>query len=386
MIDLKLKFKIQSHRRILNLIRIHREISGAELSRLAHYQPSTVTYILRTFQNNGFIEISRIGSSLGSAGKPPTLWRLVANRGYIIGIEIIKEEIRATVIDFASNVIHQEIKKGNRNLYQEKMAAGVVSFIEEIISKLALPREDILGIGIALTGLVDRRQGLVHYSRNLLLKNFPLQKVFQESLNLPVAIANDSNAGALGIKWYSDQSDHLPPNIVFLTINAKIREIGVGLILNNRLYEGASGTAGELATSLPVLSKLIEKGEKKYGSDFPIIEEYRREGEFSISNVVKYAKANCAFSNFILHHISRFITDEVLRIIEFINPDAIVIGGDIFEAEFILNDYIIPAVKRKSVKIFPAGIMIPKIEFSRFGIFSVSIGAKALILREIFSE
>jgi len=384
MLVLPIRIKMHSHRKILNTIRIHKEISGAELARITKYQPSTVLYILRSLETDGFIEVSRIGSSLGSAGKPPTLWRLVADRGYIIGIEAIPGEIRTTVADFACNVVHQEIKKDIADFYGEQITLGIVEFVREIITKLNLSEDKIIGVGVALPGLVDRRQGLVHYSRNLFLKNFPLQKVLHESLNLPVAVANDSNAGALGIRWHSNSTEDLPPNVVFLTVNEKIRDIGAGLILNSQLYEGTSGTAGELSSSLPVISKLIEKGKNKYGADSPVLQTYLSHGSFSISEVAKYAKTNCPFSNFILRNISKFITEEILRIIEFINPDSIVIGGDISEAEFIINDFIAPAVKRKALKIFPTGIMIPEINFSSFGIYSVSIGATALILREIF--
>jgi len=384
MVTLPIRIMMDSHRKILNTIRIHKEISGAELARITKYQPSTVLYILRSLETDGFIEVSRIGSSLGSAGKPPTLWKLVNDRGYIIGIEAIPDEIRTTVVDFACNIVHQEIKKDISNFYGEQITSGIVGFVREIITELNLSADKIIGVGVALPGLVDRRQGLVHYSRNLFLKNFPLQNVLHESLNLPVAIANDSNAGALGIRWHSNSTKNLPPNVVFLTVNEKIRDIGAGLILNNQLYEGASGTAGELSSSLPVISKLIEKGRNKYGTDSPVLEEYLSQGSFSISEVAKYAKKNCPFSNFILRSISKFITEEILRIIEFINPNSIVIGGDISEAEFIINDFIVPAVKKKALKIFPAGIMIPEISFSSFGIYSVSIGGTALILREIF--
>ena len=385
MVTLPIKIMMDSHRKILNTIRIHKEISGAELARITKYQPSTVLYILRSLEADGFIEISRIGSSLGSAGKPPTLWKLVGDRGYIIGIEVIPHEIRTTVVDFACNIVHQEIKKDIADFYGEQISSGIVKFVREIIEKLNLPKDKIIGVGVALPGLVDRKQGIVHYSRNLFLKNFPLQNVLHDLLNLPVAVANDSNAGALGIRWHSNNTENLPPNVVFLTINEKIRDIGAGLILNNQLYEGASGTAGELSSSLPIISKLIEKGKNKYGTNSPVLEEYLLHGSFSISEVAKHAKKNCHFSNFILRSISKFITEEILRIIEFINPNSIVIGGDISEAEFIINDFIVPAVKKKALKIFPtAGILIPEISFSSFGIYSVSIGATALILREIF--
>lgn len=382
--NVKIKFKTDSHREVLNLIRMHKEISGAELARLTDYQPSTVVYILRHLEDSGYIEVSRIGSSMGSAGKPPTLWKLVSDCGYIIGIEVLPEQIRVIVIDFANNIIHQEINKSFKDINYKKIISGFKDFIESLVDKLSIPKQKVVGIGIAIPGLVDQKNGVVLFSRNLHIKDLPMKKELEDVLDLPVDIANDSNAGALGIKWHSNINGDFPPNIIFLSINEGVRDIGAGLILNNKLYVGGFGTAGELATSLPAISKLMKQGMKKHGKDYPVVKEYLESGDFSISNVAKYCRQNCQFSNFILRNISKYITKEILRIIEFINPNAIVIGGDISEAEFIMNDYIIPSIEKKAHKMFPVGIQIPDIHFSPFGSYSVSVGATALVLRNIF--
>ncbi len=382
--NVKIKFKTESHKKILNLIRMHKEISGADLSRITHYQPSTLVYILRYLQESGYIEVSRIGSTMGSAGKPPTLWKMVSSWGYIVGIEVIPEQIRATVIDFANNIIHQEIRKGYKNIHHKQLISVISDFAESLLVKLSIPKGKVVGLGVAVPGLVDQKNGIVLYSRNFHIKNLPLKNELEKALSLPVVLANDSNAGALGIKWFSNSAGDFPPNIIFLTINEGIRDIGAGLILNNKLYVGSLGTAGELATSLPVISKLMEQGIKKHGRNYPVVKEYLDSGEFSISNVAKYSRQNCQFSNFILRIISKYITKEILRIIEFINPNAIVIGGDLSETEFIMKDYIIPSVEKKAHKLFPVGIQIPDIHFSPFGSYSVSFGATALVLRKVF--
>jgi DNA-binding transcriptional ArsR family regulator len=112
-----LKLKVRSHRIVLNAIRTRKEVSGAELSRITTYKPPTLVYILRTLEEKGLIEVSRIGESLsGSGGKPPTLWKLVPGTGYIVGIEMIPGMFRASVIDFSCNVIHQEEKSSEGNI------------------------------------------------------------------------------------------------------------------------------------------------------------------------------------------------------------------------------------------------------------------------------
>lgn len=373
----------KSPKQVLNAIRIYKEISGAQLAQITGLRPSTIVYILRSLKKAGLIEVSRIGNSSSFGGKPPTLWRLLADKGFIIGIEIVPNQLRTTVIDFSCNIIHQQIKR-NVNTDNVQLVNLVVNFVREIIQSLKLPGNKIIGVGVALPGWVDSKNGLVVYSVPLALKKFPLQMILQNSLNLPVLIANDANAGALGVKCFSDTLENLPANFVYLTISDRFQGIGAGIVIDHQLYEGSYCSAGEITTTLQQVPQLVEKAQKKYRNKSFNIEIKNPDELNCIADVIRYTKQNCRIANFVLKNITHAITMELLWIIGFLNPGLIVIGGDITEVEFIINDFILPNVQEKSLKLFPGGITIPKIIFSRFGIHSVSVGATALILGEIF--
>ncbi len=379
------RLKIPSHRQILNTIRVRGEISGAELARENNLQPSTLVYILRSLKDKGLIEVSRVGTQLGSAGKPPTLWQLVAQKGYIIGLEIIPNEVRATVIDFQCRIVHQEHKVGLDNISPEKLVQSIKLFTDELLEHLNLSADKIIGLGIALTGLVDRERGMVHYSRKLQLQNYPIEKELQNALSWPVEVVNDANAGALGIKWQvGDDEVILQPHVVFLTLNEKTGYFGAGLILNQNLYEGAFGTAGEIFTSLPDLSGFIKEGVEKLGSQHLLIEIGQQKADLDIEDVIACVRKGCQLSRFILEQYSEFIVEEILRIVQMLNPNVIVLGGDITDARDFILERIVKQVEEQLYEIFPSGVPTPDIQFSKFGIYSVSVGATALILRKIF--
>ncbi len=379
------QLKIPSHRQILNTIRIRGEISGAELARENNLQPSTLVYILRSLKDKKLIEVSRVSNQMGSAGKPPTLWRLVANKGYIIGLEIIPNEVRATVIDFQCRIVHQEHKLGLDNIGPEKLVSSIKSFTDELLQHLNLSPDKVIGLGIALTGLVDRERGLVHFSRKLQLQNFPVEQELKNVFPWPVEVVNDANAGALGIKWQVGDDDViLQPHVVFLTLNEKTGYFGAGLILNQNLYEGAFGTAGEIFTSLPDLSGFIDKGVQKLGSQHMLLERVQQKPNLDIEDVIACAKNGCQLSRFILQQYSQFIVEEILRIVQMLNPNVIVLGGDITDARDFILETIVKQVEEQLHDIFPSGVPTPDIQFSKFGIYSVSVGATALILRKIF--
>jgi hypothetical protein len=106
-----LKINKKSYRILLNVIRTEKELSGAEFSRMTRYQPSIIVHILRASEKSGLMEIDRNGIFWSSAIKPLILLRLVSDRGYLFGLEIIVNEIRTKVIGFACNIFHQEMHK-----------------------------------------------------------------------------------------------------------------------------------------------------------------------------------------------------------------------------------------------------------------------------------
>ncbi|MBN1465184.1 ROK family transcriptional regulator [candidate division KSB1 bacterium] len=379
------RLQIPSHRQILNAIRIHKEISAADLARLSNLQPSTLVYILRALKEKKLIEVSRINGELRSAGKPPTLWRLVPETGYIIGLEIIPNEMRATVIDFSCNIIHQDHKAGFDNVGPEKLIAAVDSYFHQLTDDLQLAKKNIIGVGVGLTGLVDRERGIVHFSRKLELQNYGIEAKLRGLLGLPVEVVNDANAGALGIKWQVGETAPVEPNVIFLTLNEKIGFFGAGLILNHVLYEGADGTAGEIFASLPTLSALYEQAVLNKGDAFPLVRLLTQKGKIEIDDVIACARQGCEMSRSIMGQYQDFMVEEIIRLVQLLNPNVFVIGGDITDAKDLLFDAFVQQVGTRLQQIFPTGVAAPKILFSRSGIYSVSLGATALILRKIFA-
>lgn len=376
--------KIKSHKIVLNAIRQHQEISGAQLSRITQYQPSTLVYILRILEKRGLIEVSRIGKSTSAGGKPPTLWRLVADKGYVLGLEIIPHKIRTTIVDFSSAIIYQHIDVLEKNINTEAASCILAEFIENTIAALHLPRNTMIGVGITFSGIVDRKKRIICYSEDLGIKNLAFCDALENQLEIPVRIANDADAGALGIKWYHPSPQNFPSNMVFIAFNEMYTGMGAGLILQNELYEGASGTAGEILPYLPNVDGLLEEGIKKYGTDNLKLDIHAQE-KIPMATIVESAKKGCQISGFLLDNMSQVIARIMTTIIGLINPDLIVIGGDSDIGQFLVNNYIRPKVEKECEQFFQTGVRIPPMVVSEFGIYSVSIGATTLILEEIFS-
>jgi len=380
----KYQLKENSHRIVLNTIRQNSEISGADIARKTNYQPSTISYILKKLEQINLIEFSRIGLSQGS-GKPPTLWKISDDLGFIFGIECLLNEFRVSLINATGKIEFQERYYFDTILDRRNLEVKINETIHQICHNKNIGKNKILGIGIALPGLIDSKNGFVHYSRPFNIKESYLQKQLEQVLTIPSFIINDANAGALGIKWFQNNNNKLFNNIIFLTVNDITKDLGAGIIINKQLFDGVDGSAGEMLKSLPDVVKLIATAKKRFNQPDSNWDKYTKHEEVKFSEIVSKAKTNDKIASFILQKFGQVLVDQILQIIGFYNPAKIVLGGDITTADFLVNDFVLPGAKKQFAKLFPSGITFPEILYSPFGIFSVSIGAAALILREIYS-
>lgn len=79
---------------VLNLVRTHPGIAASEIHRATKLQMSTISYILSELKTQGLIQDIGYGDSTVQGGKPPVLWDLSPAYGYVIGIELMPEEMR----------------------------------------------------------------------------------------------------------------------------------------------------------------------------------------------------------------------------------------------------------------------------------------------------
>jgi predicted NBD/HSP70 family sugar kinase len=347
------------------------------------FQPSTILYILRILDRKGFIMVSRTGDSTQKGGKKPVLWKIKPEIGQMLGIEVFRRKLRYVTIDFAGNIRAQGEKDLESDITGDNAADNLASFITSILHTEEMSGKSFLGIGIAMPGLVDSNRGIVEYSDLLQFRNFSIGDQLRKRIGKPLYFVNDANAGALSISWYHRHDEKLPEHIVYLTYNKDSKNLGAGLIINHALYEGVAGSAGEIFDPLPDLPELVKKAIVRFGADFPLVQENEHPENISFKKLADYAFNGCKISAYAAEKICDHISDEIARITGLLNPNLIVIGGEITCRPELLTRFILPGSIRKTGKLADMGFILPEICFSGYGEFSVAMGATAMILSKI---
>lgn len=119
---------------------------------------------------------------------------------------------------------------------------GLIENLSLLARDLKIPLKKIAGIGIGIPGAVDPSKGVVPDSPNLQgWKGYPLKSILEKKFRMPVRMTNDANAAVMGEKLFGQGRGK--QHILYITISTGV---GGGIIVNDRLLEGANFVAGEV--------------------------------------------------------------------------------------------------------------------------------------------
>ena len=167
-------------------------------------------------------------------------------RHYLIGVDLGGTNIVAGALSHdGSEVIamRSEPTRADQgaDAVIDRMVRLIDTVIAETIAHTGARRADVTGIGVGAPGPLERERGIVVTTPNLGWTNFPLRDVIAERTGIPVRIDNDANCATLGEWWLGAARG--ANNVIGMTIGTGI---GGGIILDGKLYHGASDVAGEI--------------------------------------------------------------------------------------------------------------------------------------------
>ena len=158
-----------------------------------------------------------------------------------IGIDIGGTSIKGAAINRDGKVLETfslDVIKGNS---QEKTIQDLVNVLNRYLKEHNYSKENILGIGLGIPGVIDTKSGVVTYSNNLCWKDLSIKKMVEDATGLPVRLTNDANAATLGEAKFGAGKRF--KDIIMLTLGTGV---GSGIIINGKIYEGNLGKGAEL--------------------------------------------------------------------------------------------------------------------------------------------
>lgn len=372
-----------SRRRVIKQLRQRGVASQAEIARRTGLSRATVSSIIGELRAEGLVaEVpGRLDEGRPGGGRPPMLLRLHDSAGVVAGIDLGHTHLRAAL----STLSHEVLAESYREMAVDNESSGPISaaaeMVEELMARTQLERSRLIGVGLGLPGPVDRARGVVG-STSILPGWVGVQAAEKLSRRLGVALEmdNDANLGALAeAGWGAAKGCS---EVIYIKASTGI---GAGFILNGRPYRGATGTAGEIGhTSIDPAGRFCYCGNRgclESVAGAPAILEMLRRGtlEPTLSEVLGQATDGDNASRRALAEAGRHIGVALANLCNLLNPQRVVVGGQLARAGNLLLDPIRESIQRYAVQAAAESVEVVP---AAFGDRAELMGAIALALNE----
>jgi predicted NBD/HSP70 family sugar kinase len=217
---------------------------------VALYLPIMDSWVEQLVENsvNRFLGTRRIESPMSASVRPERERRVPSAEGHdrqrVIGIRIVGDapDGRARLVGVVTNplaeVVGTSLGVTLDNLEKGHVFQQILNLVDRLHREEIEEEQELAGVGLEIGGHVHN--GRVVHSKNINWHNFPLADRLSSSLRVPVVLENDADALALYERRFEgiDSED-------FAVIVLTELGVGCGLVLDGRVYRGASGMAGE---------------------------------------------------------------------------------------------------------------------------------------------
>jgi predicted NBD/HSP70 family sugar kinase len=215
-------------------------INRAAIARRTELSIPTVMFITGDLLQKNIIR--SLGKGESSGGKPPEMLEVIPERFYYVGLDIGRTAIRAVVTNAVSKQVACLQEPTDNPIPEKQFVDRLCRMILKVISDLNTGREHILGVGIAMPGLIENTSGDVLFSPDFGWHDIPLKKWIEEKIPFPITVENANRALAVNESYVPREEGSQPITFV---VNLGYG-IGAALVIGEDLYTGSSGTSGEI--------------------------------------------------------------------------------------------------------------------------------------------
>lgn len=303
---------------------------------------------------------------------------------YAIGIDIGGTKISVTLGNPKGTILVR--KKILTRIHAESKAClqEVIQAVQSIFREFKLAPKNILGIGIGAPGAVSSRTGILPRSPNLAgWEGIPIVRILKKKFKLPVYIANDANAAALGELVFG--AGKKMKDLIYITVSTGI---GGGLILNGQLYEGAGSVAGEIGHMSVVPEghpcKCGRRGcLEVYASGTAIARFYNETQKEKVAGAKEVGLAAALGDSVAVQSYQKaayYLGIGLANLMNILNPEVIVIGGGVLKSS--LPAYWKALLKSTKEHAWPEAYRTTKVLQSPLLGHSGDLGALALVFKK----
>jgi len=329
---------------ILNLLRECGSCSRADLVRASGLSAPTVTNVVKDLLSEDLVE--PVGEGESSGGRPPDMIRFKAERGCLLAVEIVAENISFLFTDLnGSELDVKKISLAKRKTTPEAICGYIGEELKALLRKHKKTREQLLAVVVGVPAITNVDEGTVLSISTLEgWRSVPLRAMLGKVVNCLVIIENDMNLAAQGERFCG--AAQAEKDFVLINIGTNV---GAGIFLGGKIHHGSQWSAGEIAyLRLPSVSRrqptihefgeletvLTSSGILKSWNDKSKPEPRelgvgRTKREMDAIGILNLAQAGDARAEKIVRQRAEIVADIIVNLSLILNPGLILLSGQV---------------------------------------------------------
>jgi len=366
---------------ILDCLRRKKKVSRVAIARSLNLTKGTISTIINNLINHKLVIEIGEGTSRKQGGRKPVLLSLNSSEKYVIGVDIGTNSIVIALSNLRGEVLKKNRIPTSHNKSVDNITRQVEIMIKEMINDTKINKENIIGCGISVAGVVEKNNGLVVVSPDFNWKIVTIKKIFEETNGLDMVFDNCTRVMTLGEKWYGLAKN--VGNAFFVNVGYGI---GSAIIINGEIYNNHSEFGHVFITKKPIKCDCGKFGCLEAVSSGHAIEREARkligdkdskEEKITAKRVAELAIQGNKVAKQIFSDAGRYLGRAISMVANTFNPEIIILGGGVSLAGQLFLD---PIIKEFNKQTMEPILKRTKIEISKLGMDAGVLGAISLAL------
>lgn len=223
---------------IIRLLIASHGMSRTAIAQKMKLSKAAISTLIKEMLNAGLVEES-IPEATGQ-GRPSVLLKMRADSAYFLGASLLGEAITLVLIDMHGRTLATRVLPLNLDPHQ--LTRAIADAIPSLVTEQGISPDQLIGLGVTLSGFVDEHQAVCVQSALLGWKDVPLADMLKAQTGLEVSLENDAKALAVSEKIFG-----LAKKVRNFTLISHSDGIGSAHFFQGQLHRGAHGGAGEIA-------------------------------------------------------------------------------------------------------------------------------------------
>jgi predicted NBD/HSP70 family sugar kinase len=374
---------------VLRLLREEPGLSRVDLAMRSGLTKSTVSLLSKELIDEGWLAEDQVQAT-GALGRRPTPLRLVGR-----GLALIGAELGPDRIHVVSTSVHGEVLEATQAALADRSPDGACHQLVEMVTRLTAKSTRsgarVLGVGVGLPGAVNTVTGVLQFAPNIGWRQVEVGQRLARELQrsklgeVPVYCQNEADLAAIGEIEFGKRPADDP--LVYISCGVGV---GAGIVLNEALFTGATGSAGEIGhTTLHIDGRACSCGRLGCAEAYVGLKAIAREAGHldktqqvdrdSLRDELANPRKRRARQAFM--HAGDALGVLLQNAWSTFNPQAIVLGGE--TAAIGGAHFIDAAIGRLKSFADQAALPMPEVRVARHGELATAVGGAAFAMHSL---